>query len=112
LIAANVREPIQVLVDIYSLISSNEIGGQRLRAMMDEFELEHLDDLARHILDHSRSASLAAIGRLKPGTYHNEMTVDGINGKPMSFKAKLTVGADGIDVEYYDVPATVALGLN
>ena len=22
--------------------------------MMDEFELEHLDDLARHILDHSR----------------------------------------------------------
>jgi N-methylhydantoinase B len=112
LIAANVREPIQVLGDIYSLISSNEVGGRRLSDMMDEFELEHLDDLARHILDHSRSASLAAIGRLRPGTYHNEMTVDGINGKPMTFKAKLTVGPEGIDVAYYDVPATVALGLN
>ncbi|MBN9087857.1 MAG: hydantoinase B/oxoprolinase family protein [Reyranella sp.] len=112
LIAANVREPIQVLGDIYSLISSNEVGGRRLAAMMDEFELEHLDDLASHILDNSRAASLAAINRLKPGTYHNEMTVDGINGKPMTFKARLTVGPDGIDVEYYDVPGTVALGLN
>src|SRR5687767_11325707 len=77
LIAANVREPIQVIGDIYSLISSNDIGGRRLREMMDEFELEQIDDLARHILDHSRAASLAAIGRLKPGTYRNEMTVDG-----------------------------------
>jgi N-methylhydantoinase B len=112
LIAANVREPIQVLGDIYSLISSNEIGGRRLSDMMDEFELEQLDDLARHILDHSRAASLAAIGKLRPGTYSNEMTVDGINGKPMTLKARLTVGADGIDVEYYDAPPTVALGLN
>ena len=39
LIAANVREPIQVIGDIYSLISSNEIGGRRLLDMMDEFEL-------------------------------------------------------------------------
>ena len=68
LIAANVREPIQVIGDIYSLISSNEIGGRRLLDMMDEFELEHIDDLAKHILDHSRAASLAAISKLRPGT--------------------------------------------
>jgi N-methylhydantoinase B len=79
---------------------------------MDEFALATLDDLARHILDHSRAACLAAIGRLKPGTYTNEMTVDGINGKAMTLKARLTVGSDGIDVEYYDTPPTVALGLN
>jgi len=112
MIAANVREPIQVIGDIYSLMSSNEVGGRRLTGMMDEFGLERLDDLARHILDHSKGASLAAIARLKPGTYANEMTVDGINGKPMTLKARLTVGPDGIDVEYYDVPAAVALGLN
>jgi N-methylhydantoinase B len=117
LIAANVREPVQVVGDIYSLISSNEVGGRRLIEMMDEFGLERIDDLARHILDHSRSASLAAISRLRPGTYANEMTVDGINGKPMTFKARLTVGAPGsgnpgIDVEYFDTPPAVSLGLN
>jgi N-methylhydantoinase B len=112
LIAANVREPVQVIGDIYSLIASNEIGGRRLVAMMDEFELEHLDDLARHILDHSRAASLAAIARLRPGTYRNEMTVDGFDGKSMTLKAALTVGADGIDVDYKGSPGVVAQGLN
>jgi N-methylhydantoinase B len=117
LIAANVREPVQVLGDIYSLIASNEVGGRRLLDMMDEFGLEHIDDLARHILDRSREASLAAIARLKPGTYTNEMTVDGINGKPMTLKARMTIGAansdnPGIDVDYYDAPPMVALGLN
>jgi len=64
IIAANVREPVQVIGDIYSEISSNEVGGKRLIAMMDEFGLEHLDDLAKHILDHSREASLEAINKL------------------------------------------------
>lgn len=112
LIAANVREPIQVIGDIYSLISSNEIGGRRLIDMMEEFGLEHIDDLGKHILDHSRAASLAAIAKLRPGTYRNEMTVDGINGKPMTLKAALTVGPDGIDVDYTGSPGVVSLGLN
>ena len=112
LIAANVREPIQVIGDIYSRISSNEIGGRRLIDMMEEFGLEHIDDLGKHILDHSRAASLAAIGKLRPGTYRNEMTVDGVNGKPMTLKAALTVGPDGIDVDYTGSPGMVSLGLN
>src|SRR5882757_5604308 len=112
LIGANVREPVQVIGDIYSLIASNEIGGRRLIDMMDEFGLERIDDLAEHILDHSRAASLAAIARLRPGTYRNSMTVDGINGKPMELKAALTVGPEGIDVDYAGSPPAVSLGLN
>jgi N-methylhydantoinase B len=112
IIAANVREPVQVLGDVYSLIGSNEVGARRLLGMMDEFELEHLDDLAQHIVDHSRAASLAAIARLRPGTYHSEMTTDGFNGTPMTFRAKVTVGADGIDVDYAGSPGVVAQGLN
>jgi N-methylhydantoinase B len=112
LIAANVREPVQVIGDIYSLIASNEVGGRRLTGMMDEFELEHIDDLAGHILERSRAASLAAISKLRPGTYRNEMTVDGINGKPMTLKATMTIGPTGIDVDYAGSPGVVSLGLN
>ena len=110
IIKANVREPIQVIGDIYSEIASNEVGGKRLVAMMDEFGLEHLDDLAKHILDHSREASLAAINKLPHGTYHNSMTVDGINGKPMELKAALTIGPDGIDVDFAGSAGVVQLG--
>jgi N-methylhydantoinase B/oxoprolinase/acetone carboxylase alpha subunit len=112
IIKANVREPIQVIGDIYSEIASNEVGGKRLVAMMDEFGLEHLDDLAKHILDHSREASLEAINKLPHGTYHNSMTVDGINGKPMELKAKLTIGPEGIDVDFAGSAGTVQLGIN
>ena len=90
IIAANVREPVQVIGDIYSEISSNEVGGKRLVAMMDEFGLEHLDDLAKHILDHSREASLAAINRLPHGTYHNSMmSLTLASGQRRSFDALL-----------------------
>ncbi|CAN5172862.1 hydantoinase B/oxoprolinase family protein [soil metagenome] len=112
IIKANVREPIQVIGDIYSEIASNEVGGKRLVAMMDEFGLEHLDDLAKHILDHSREASLEAINRLPHGTYHNSMTVDGINGRPMELKAKLTIGPEGIDVDFAGSAGVVQLGIN
>ena len=112
IIKANVREPVQVIGDIYSEIASNEVGGKRLVAMMDEFGLEHLDDLARHILDHSREASLAAIDRLPHGTYHNAMMVDGINGRPMELKARLTIGPDGIDVDFAGSAGVVPHGIN
>jgi N-methylhydantoinase B len=107
-----VREPVQVVGDIYSEISSNEVGGKRLVAMMDEFGLEHLDDLAAHILDRSREASLAAINRLPHGTYRNAMTIDGVDGTPMELKAALTIGPDGIDVDFAGSPGVVASGVN
>jgi N-methylhydantoinase B len=112
IIIANVRESVQVIGDIYSEIASNEVGGRRLVAMMDEFGLEHLDDLAKHILDHSREASLTAINKLPHGTYRNSMMVDGINGVPMELKAALTIGPDGIDVDFAGSPGVVQQGIN
>ena len=47
IVAANVREPIQVVGDLYSLATCNEIGCRRLIEMMDEFAI---DDLDRHRL--------------------------------------------------------------
>ncbi len=40
IVAANVREPIQGVGDLYSLATCNEIGCRRLIEMMDEFELD------------------------------------------------------------------------
>ena len=37
IVAANVREPVQVVGDLYSLATCNEIGCRRLIEMMDEF---------------------------------------------------------------------------
>jgi N-methylhydantoinase B len=111
LVAANVREPIQVVGDIYSEVACNEIGGRRLLEMMAEYGLTDIEELSRYVLDRSRDASLEAIRALRFGTYRNTMTVDGID-KPLDLCATLTIGADGIDVDFTGTSGMSGKGIN
>src|SRR5258708_8716009 len=76
IVAANVREPIQVVGDLYSLATCNEIGCRRLIEMMDEFAIDDLDRLGKHILEKSKQAPLEAIRKIKPGPYKFPMRDD------------------------------------
>ena len=58
IITANVREPVQVIGDLHSLATCNEIACNRLREMLDEFSLNALEGLAKHILNTSRAATV------------------------------------------------------
>lgn len=110
-IRVNVREPVQVIGDIYSEIAANGVGCRRLLEMMDEFGLEALDGLAAYILERSREANLAEIRALPHGSWTYEMPIDGID-RPLVLKARLTISDSGIDVHYYDCPDMVPLGYN
>jgi N-methylhydantoinase B len=111
IVRANVREPVQVIGDLYSLATCNEIGSRRLLAMMDEFQIDDLDRIGRHILDKSRQASLEAIRKIKPGTYKFSMRVDGYD-KPIDLVAAMTIGETGIDVDFTGTSGTSAYGIN
>ncbi|MSQ18380.1 MAG: hydantoinase B/oxoprolinase family protein [Betaproteobacteria bacterium] len=111
IIRENVREPTQVIGDLFSLAACNKVGGRRLIAMMDEFKLDSLDELARHILQRSYEASLAAIRKIPFGTYHNELMADGYD-KPIKLVAALTVGPTGIDVDFTGTSGISAFGIN
>ena len=54
IIRGNVREPDQLVGDIYALTTCNEIGHRRLIDMMEEFALDDLTGIAGFILDNSR----------------------------------------------------------
>ena len=111
IIRENVREPTQVIGDLFSLAACNKVGGRRLIAMMDEFKLDSLDELADHIIERSHEASLAAIRKIPFGTYHNELMADGYD-KPIKLVAALTVGATGIDVDFTGTSGISAFGIN
>ena len=64
LIRGNVREPDQLIGDLYALATCNEIGHRRLTDMMEEFALADLDGIAGFILDNSRRATLERIAAL------------------------------------------------
>ena len=111
LLRANVREPQQVIGDIFSFAAANDIGSHRLQSMMAEFGIKQLDDLAEFIFEQSRLATIERIRAVKPGTYCNELTMDGYD-EPVTLRAALTISDDGIHVDYAGTSPVSSHGIN
>ena len=111
ILRANVREPLQVEGDVYALAACNDEGSRRLVEMMDEFGIANLDRLGEHITETSRAATLEAIRGLRPGKYRNRVTMDGYD-RPLTLAGEMTIGADGIHVDYSGTSPASAFGIN
>jgi N-methylhydantoinase B len=111
IIRGNVREPDQLIGDIYALATCNEIGHRRLIEMMTEFDLDHLDDIAAFILDNSRRATLEAIAALPRMSAEGEMTVDGFD-TPITLKVRVTVHEDRIVTDFTGTSGVDKKGIN
>src|SRR5580693_2332902 len=110
-IRVNVREPLQVEGDVYALAACNDEGSRRLVEMMEEFGIANLDRLGEHIIETSRQATIEAIGKLKKGSYRNSLTMDGYD-RPLTLAAEMTIGEDGIHVDYTGTSPASAFGIN
>jgi len=111
IIRGNVREPDQLIGDIYALATCNEIGHRRLIDMMVEFDLATLDDIARFILDHSREATLERINALPKTEVTGEMTVDGFD-TPITLKVKISIEDDKIISDFSGTSGVDPKGIN
>lgn len=111
IIRGNVREPDQLIGDIFALTSCNEIGHRRLIDMMTEFELDDLDGIATFILDNSRRATLERIAALPRTSATGEMTVDGFD-KPITLKVKVSVHEDRIVSDFTGTSGVDKKGIN
>jgi len=111
IVRANVREPLQVEGDIYALAACNDEGSRRLIEMMQEFEIAHLETLGNTIIESSRNATIEAIRKLPKGTYRNSVRMDGYD-KPLLLNAAMTIGDDGIHVDYTGTSPASAYGIN
>ena len=111
IIRANVREPLQVEGDVYALAACNDEGSRRLVEMMEEFGIANLDRLGEHIIETSREATLEAIRRLKPGKCKNTVYMDGYD-RPLTLAGEMTIGHDGIHVDYTGTSPASAFGIN
>ena len=99
IVRANVREPVQVVGDIYALVACNETGGKRLCEMMREFDLADLDHLGEEIISRSRRAMADIIAKLPQGSWTASMTIDGFEA-PVTLVATLTISSDRVLVDY------------
>ena len=111
IIKNNVRESDQVVGDIHGLAASNETGRRRLLAMLDEFSLDDIDDLADFVFERTGAATTGAIELVEPGTYTNEMVVDGY-GEPVTLSVAITVTPEGMHADFTGTSPVCPLGIN
>ncbi len=111
IVRANVREPAQVVGDLYSLTASNDVGARRLLDLMAEFGLNDLGFIGDHIIETSRAAMQDAIAKLPDGRYENTMTVDGYD-RPVDLAAAMTVKDSRITVDYAGTSHVSPYGIN
>ncbi len=111
IVKANSREPIANEGDIYALIACCETGSKRLSGMMAEFDLDHLDPLAEHIIEISRRGTLTAINEVPKGVYCSRLMVDGYESE-IELVAKLTVEETGITLDFEGTSGCSRYGIN
>ena len=111
IVRGNVREPDQVVGDIYALATCNEIGHRRLIDMMIEFGLTDLEEISEFILENSRRATIERIAALPRGTADGEMTIDGFD-TPIDLKVRLNVRDDRIVCDFTGTSPVDKKGIN
>ena len=111
IVKVNSREPVANEGDIYALIACCETGAKRLAGMMDEFGIDHLDDLAEYIIGTSYRGTIEAIAELPKGTWHNVLKVDGYE-QEINLHAALTIADDHILLDFDGTSGPSNKGIN
>ena len=111
IVRANVREPVQVEGDLYSLAACNDTGCRRLTELMREFDMASVDGLGAYVVEQSEAAMLAEIRALPFGENCNTMTIDGYD-EPLDLVAKMTISESGIDIDFDGTSPISPYGIN
>ena len=111
IIRTNVRQPDETIGDIYAQISSNEVGAERLRSLLDEFDLPDVEEIADEIISRSERAMRAGIAELPDGTYTNEAWSDGYD-EPIVLRCTVTVAGDELRVDWTGSSPQSSHGIN
>ena len=111
ILLANVRDPRAAEGDLYSLAACNKAGSDRLLDTLREFSIDNLDAVGEMIIENSRNAMLEEIRKLPTGSWSNSMRIDGYD-EPVDLVCCVTIGADGIHVQWDGTSATSPRGIN
>jgi N-methylhydantoinase B len=111
IIRSNVREPDQLVGDLFALVTCNEIGHRRLLDMMKEFQIADLTSISQFILKKSHMATLEKISQLPNKSATGSMTIDGYDS-PIDIKVKLSIQDKKIMCDFTGTSQVDKKGIN
>lgn len=98
IIRRNVRTPNAIFGDLSAQVSSGKMGGERLNAMCDRYNLDDIDELSNEIINRSADATRDAIRELDGGDYFGETQFDVPGGEVITLKTKVTVDTNAGEI--------------
>ncbi len=111
IVETNSRVPHEARGDILSLLTCNDTGARQLTALMAEYGMRDLDDIAAFIFERSAAGTREALLRAPQGVYRNTLALDGYDS-PIVLKAEMTVGDGRIDVDLAGSSPLAVRGIN
>ncbi len=111
IIKANVREPDQLVGDLFALAACNEIGAKRLLDMMKEFKIYDLKSISKYILKTSYETTIKKINQLPREKATGEMTIDGYS-KPVNIKICVIINENEITCDFTGTSEVDRKGIN
>jgi len=111
IVRANVRQPDEVVGDLYAQAACNDAGGKALLETMKEFGLDSIDPVAEEILTRSETAVRAKIRELPDGEWRSETWSDGFE-EPIVVRCSVRIAGDEIAIDFAGSSPQSSRGIN
>jgi 5-oxoprolinase (ATP-hydrolysing) len=109
LLGENVRKSADVLGDLHSFVAANQLGAERLLAVMADYGMHDLRALATVIQKCSEDAMREAIRALPDGVYRSEIFNNPL-GTRLRYPVEVTVRGDTVAVDFAGAPQQQPVG--
>jgi N-methylhydantoinase B len=114
LVLANVRNPRERRADLRAQIAANDRGGERLRALIDEYSHSTLLAAFDAVIEYSRNRMETELAGLPTGSWEasDVLEGDGITNEDVPIAVTITLSDEGIEVDFSGTAPAVAGNLN
>jgi N-methylhydantoinase B len=114
LLLANVRAPHEVAGDLRAQLAANAAGERKLAELAARYGTEDLSAYGAGLLDYTARRTAAALAELPAGRWEGEDSLDddGWGGPPIRIRVAVTVGPEGVLVDFAGTDAQRASPVN
>jgi N-methylhydantoinase B len=111
-ILANVRVSEQVMGDLYSQVSANQVCARRLAELLEDSGLDDLSGLSEALQSRAEGAMRRAIEAVPDGTYRYYLDADGFDDDETHIQCAITVAGSEMTIDYAGTSKQIERGLN
>ena len=110
--ASSSRTPSERIGDLKAQVAANVTGIRRVAEVINKYGLDAFELSSTRSFRHSEALTRARLSKFRRGSYEASDVLEGRDGEDLTLKAKVTITASGVDVNYAGTSKEVDYPLN